>query len=202
MDQLQDYLGAGDIVLIDETPEVPLRVAAQRLPRGLGFRRVPVELVLQRRIASDKFVASARPADQLWAGDTLHFRNDLEAEILSQKDGEIELLFDRDSWDLDRAIHEIGVPIEQEKEPGLALASNLQLLLSNLLLQQGIIFERLTTHRSPDPATEQDKVGQQAHLDMGLAARLNAARTRGNRIAAVGPAAVRVLEDLSGINRA
>jgi S-adenosylmethionine:tRNA ribosyltransferase-isomerase len=71
-----------------------------------------IEIMLHKRIASDRFLAFARPARKLVEGDDVRFSDSLTAAILSRDGGEIEAGFNQSGAELDAAIAHVGeVPL-------------------------------------------------------------------------------------------
>lgn len=194
LSHLREHLSRGDVLMLDGSPEVPIRLTAGRLPRGFGLRRVTIEIVLKQRVASDRFAASARPANKLYAGDTLFFGRNLEARVLSWSDGRVELLFDQSGGELDRTIAQIGEALDLEASAAGFLSPE----LAEQVRQDGI--ELLTVTAPPDgydSAIDFSSAGhpEEMGLSTDLAARLNAVRARGGCIAATGPRALLALEN-------
>src|SRR5215510_13713882 len=62
MRDLPDYLEPGDALLVNDTRVIPARLHGRRL-RDTGPARI--EILLHRRLASDRFSVLARPARKL-----------------------------------------------------------------------------------------------------------------------------------------
>ena len=67
---LPDYLRAGDGLLLNDTRVIPARLFGQRL-RKAGPAKI--EILLHRRLATDRYAVLARPARKLAVGDALTF---------------------------------------------------------------------------------------------------------------------------------
>jgi S-adenosylmethionine:tRNA ribosyltransferase-isomerase len=107
---LPRFLRAGDALVANDTKVIPARLHGHRAPRtgseGEGPR---IEIMLHKRIASDRFLAFARPARKLVEGDVVRFGGSLTATILSRREGgEVEAGFNKSSVDLDTAIAQLG----------------------------------------------------------------------------------------------
>jgi S-adenosylmethionine:tRNA ribosyltransferase-isomerase len=102
---LSGYLQAGDVVLVNDTKVIPARLYGQRL-RDTGPARI--EILLHRRLASDRYSVLARPARKLAIGDALAF-GDLRAKVTARGEaGEAEIRFAIGGAALDSAIAAAG----------------------------------------------------------------------------------------------
>lgn len=102
---LPDYLRAGDALLLNDTKVIPARLFGQRL-REAGPAKI--EILLHRRLASDRYAVLARPARKLAVGDALAF-GDLKAEVAARgENGEAEIRFALSGAALDAAIARQG----------------------------------------------------------------------------------------------
>ena len=100
---LAAYLRAGDALVVNDTKVFPARLRGRRVDRGESDPKI--ELMLHKRISPARFLAFARPARKLAAGDRVRFRQDLTATVTSRGDGgEIEIAFDLSGSALDLAI--------------------------------------------------------------------------------------------------
>jgi S-adenosylmethionine:tRNA ribosyltransferase-isomerase len=105
---LADYIVPGDILSLNNSRVIFARLKGRRLPRQANALEVAVEVTLHRRIAPDRFLAFAKPAKRLMAGDRLNFGLGLAARILAREAGEVELAFDYSGAALDQAIAHAG----------------------------------------------------------------------------------------------
>ncbi|HEX4080293.1 MAG TPA: tRNA preQ1(34) S-adenosylmethionine ribosyltransferase-isomerase QueA [Rhizomicrobium sp.] len=105
---LPDYLRAGDLLVANDSKVIAARLRARR-----GAGGPAVELLLHKRVASDRFLALARPAHKLSAGDELSISGDITARVVARREaGEVEIAFDRAAAALDGAIAQFGeVPL-------------------------------------------------------------------------------------------
>ena len=108
---LPNYLERGDVLVLNDTKVFPARLHGRRI--GRGGTEPKIEAMLHKRIAPDRFLAFARPARKLVAGDGLSLGQSLEARVEAiGSDGEIELGFALGGVELDAAIAAQGeVPL-------------------------------------------------------------------------------------------
>jgi S-adenosylmethionine:tRNA ribosyltransferase-isomerase len=100
---LPNYLRSGDALVLNDTKVFPARLHGRRI--GRGATEPKIEAMLHKRIAPDRFLAFARPARKLLAGDLLHFGLGLQGHVIAVGDGgEIELRFGLEGARLDAAI--------------------------------------------------------------------------------------------------
>lgn len=107
---LPNYLCCGDMLVVNDTKVIPARLHGRRLARagveGVGAK---IELMLHKRVAADRFLAFARPAKKLAAGDHLQLGQTLSAIVIARRDGgEVEVQFDRAAAALDAAVAQQG----------------------------------------------------------------------------------------------
>jgi S-adenosylmethionine:tRNA ribosyltransferase-isomerase len=105
------YLRAGDVMVFNNTRVIPARLNGLRI-RGAFEARV--EIMLHKREDAASWIAFARPAKKLLAGDRIVFGEGadapLEAIVISKSDdGNVHLAFNRSGADLDAAIAMTGV---------------------------------------------------------------------------------------------
>ncbi|MDF2996864.1 MAG: queA [Xanthobacteraceae bacterium] len=112
---LPDLLNPGDALVVNDTRVVPARLNGMRR-REIG-EGVRVEAMLHKRVATDTWLALARPAKRLAVGDRIHFGGEGDACLLGTLDatveekgeaGEIRLRFDFAGPTLDEAIATVG----------------------------------------------------------------------------------------------
>jgi S-adenosylmethionine:tRNA ribosyltransferase-isomerase len=100
---LPDYLRSGDALVLNDTKVFPARLHGKRIGRGNTTPKV--EAMLHKRIAPDRFLAFARPARKLAAGDSVLLGAALEAKVIAIGEaGEVELGFALEGGRLDAAI--------------------------------------------------------------------------------------------------
>jgi len=100
---LPDYLRSGDALVLNDTKVFPARLHGKRIGRGNTTPKI--EAMLHKRIAPDRFLAFARPARKLAAGDSVLLGAALEAKVIAIGEaGEVELGFALEGGRLDAAI--------------------------------------------------------------------------------------------------
>jgi S-adenosylmethionine:tRNA ribosyltransferase-isomerase len=100
---LPDYLRSGDALVLNDTKVFPARLHGKRIGRGDATPKI--EAMLHKRIAPDRFLAFARPARKLAAGDSVLLGAALEAKVIAIGEaGEVELGFALEGGRLDAAI--------------------------------------------------------------------------------------------------
>src|SRR5277367_5271443 len=107
---LPDYLNAGDALVVNDTKVIPARLHGRRAPReGHEGDGPKIEILLHRRLASNRFSAFARPARKLLAGDQLRLGQTLDAQVAARGEaGELEITFALEGAALDAAIAREG----------------------------------------------------------------------------------------------
>lgn len=107
---LPDYLRAGDALVLNDTKVIPARLRGRRAPRtGFSGEGPKIEVLLHARTASNRFLAFARPARKLEAGDRVRLGQSLAATVWRRGDaGEVELEFGMAGVELDAAIAREG----------------------------------------------------------------------------------------------
>ncbi|MFL6690109.1 MAG: tRNA preQ1(34) S-adenosylmethionine ribosyltransferase-isomerase QueA [Alphaproteobacteria bacterium] len=129
---LPNFVRSGDAVVVNDTKVVPARLHGHRLPRAsTETAGAKIELMLHKRTAADRFLALARPAKRLAAGDRLQLGRSMFASVLARHDAEVEVQFDVAGVVLDRAIAregEIPLPpyIVCKRKPDMQDASDYQ----------------------------------------------------------------------------
>jgi S-adenosylmethionine:tRNA ribosyltransferase-isomerase len=100
---LPDYLRSGDALVLNDTKVFPARLHGKRIGRGDATPKI--EAMLHKRIAPDRFLAFARPARKLAAGDSVLLGAALEVKVIAIGEaGEVELGFALEGGRLDAAI--------------------------------------------------------------------------------------------------
>jgi S-adenosylmethionine:tRNA ribosyltransferase-isomerase len=108
---LLQYLRAGDVMVFNNTRVIPARLNGLRIR---GAFEAKIEIMLHKREDARSWIAFARPAKKLLAGDRIVFGEavdaSLEAIVISKaEDGNVHLAFNRSGADLDVAIAATGV---------------------------------------------------------------------------------------------
>jgi len=225
---LPEYLGAGDVLLLNDTKVIPARLFGQRL-RQAGPAKI--EVLLHRRLGPDRYSVLARPARKLTVGDVLRF-GDMEAEVAARgENGEAEIRFALSGAALDAAIAAEGqMPLPPyiagkrkaddkdrvdyqtlfARAEGSVAAPTAGLHFTPDLFaaldRKDVAREAVTLHVGLGtflPVTADDTAKHRMHaeravLDARTASRLNAVHGQGGRIAAVGSTSLRTLESAAG----
>jgi len=221
---LPEYLGAGDVLLLNDTKVIPARLFGQRLRRAGPAK---IEVLLHRRLGPDRYSVLARPARKLTVGDVLRF-GDMEAEVAARgENGEAEIRFALSGAALDAAIAAEGqMPLPPyiagkrkaddkdrvdyqtlfARAEGSVAAPTAGLHFTPDLFaaldRKDVAREAVTLHVGLGtflPVTADDTAKHRMHaeravLDPDTAARLNAVHEKGGRIVCVGTTSLRTLE--------
>ena len=119
--ELPDILGATDVLVLNDTKVIRARLHGRRVGRPTEPN---IEILLNRRVASDCFEALARPARKLATDDTLALGRTLRAIVLGRTGTGVALRFNLSGAELDRAIAAEGeVPLPPyilKKRPAVA----------------------------------------------------------------------------------
>jgi S-adenosylmethionine:tRNA ribosyltransferase-isomerase len=219
-----DLLGAGDVVVLNDTRVVPARHFAQ--PKGAMTRSI--EVLLTRQLASLRWECWVKPARRVKPGDRLQFSEALSAEVEAKDEQTFTLRFELHGGEAAfwPELERIGVmPLppyirreearDQDKrdyqtvyaaQAGAIAAPTAGLHFTPELLQavesRGAELVRVTLHVGLGtfaPVKVDDISEHRMHTERYLisevAARaLNKARVEGRRIVAVGTTSVRTLE--------
>ena len=106
---LPRFLRAGDALVVNDSKVIAARLFGRRGARAGTETGAKIELLLHRRLAPDRFLALARPARRLAAGDVLQLGRSIEASVAAPREGaEVELLFVLSGTALDEAIEREG----------------------------------------------------------------------------------------------
>jgi len=108
---LPELLRSGDCLVLNDTKVIRARLRGRRIGRGATEPRV--EVLLLKRLSPDSFLAFARPARKITAGDELRLGRSLTGHVLRRRDaGEIEVRFALTGGELDARIASEGeVPL-------------------------------------------------------------------------------------------
>lgn len=102
---LPSFLRAGDALVFNDTKVIRARLRGHRLARTGDGRDAAIEITLHKRLSADRFLAFARPARKLQAGDRLGLGRTLAANVLARGDGgEVDLRFEQGGASLDAAL--------------------------------------------------------------------------------------------------
>ncbi len=219
---LDDYLVAGDVLVLNDSKVIPARLNAR-----IGERHFEVLLVKQ---AGDLWECWVHAGRKLKIGDTIDFSDGLNAEYTKRENEIFFLRFNKTGSEFFEILNRIGeMPIppyilkarhekHEEKsdesdyqtvfarEYGSVAAPTAGLHFTDELLfklnKKGVQIEKVTLHvglGTFQPLNTEKIEDFQIHseyfeIDPATAERLNKAKREGRRIIAVGTTAVRVLE--------
>lgn len=216
-----DYLGENDLLVINTTKVLPVRVRGVR-PDTKG----KVELLLLKRLDIDRWQALAKPGRNTQPGDEIAFDQGLSAvveDIIEDGIRIVKFRFEGVFEDILRRVGEMPLPpyIKRKladgeryntvysKTEGSAAAPTAGLHFTRELMEKlerkGVKFAEvllqvgLGTFR---PVKEENVTDHKMHteffeIDAANAAAINEARKQGRRIVAVGTTTVRVLESVA-----
>jgi S-adenosylmethionine:tRNA ribosyltransferase-isomerase len=111
INRLPEYLYGPDRLILNDSRVIAARLLGRRAARvDGGANTTPaVEIMLHKRLTRDGYLAYARPARKLVAGDRLELGHTLNAWVVARgARGEVELRFDRQGAELDAAIEAEG----------------------------------------------------------------------------------------------
>jgi S-adenosylmethionine:tRNA ribosyltransferase-isomerase len=215
---ITDYLVAGDLLVANRSKVIPARILARKPTGGA------VELLLLRRLTGERWTSMARPTRKLRPGMELTIASSpLRATLLQALgDGEwiVEFSGEGDLDDQIRAAGQIPLPpyIRNEAAPldryqtvyadrdGSVAAPTAGLHFSQELLtrirQGGVGVDFVTLHVGPGtfkPVATERIAEHLMHAEWGevqesTANAVNAARSSGHRVLAVGTTTTRLLE--------
>jgi S-adenosylmethionine:tRNA ribosyltransferase-isomerase len=217
---LPSFLGPGDALVLNDTKVFPARL------RGVRTGRVgttpKIEVTLHKRIAPDRFLAFAKPARKLEAGDKLALGT-LSADVERRSEGEVELRFALGGAALDAVIAaegEMPLPpyIAGRRKADARDASDYQTVFARdtgsvaaptaglhftpelfaALEARGVTRETVTLHVGAGtflPVSAEDTQDHRMHAEWASLSAETAARlAKARRIAAVGTTSLRTLE--------
>jgi S-adenosylmethionine:tRNA ribosyltransferase-isomerase len=165
---LPEYMQGGDALVVNDSRVIAARLHGVRL-RATGPAKV--EILLHRRLSTDRYSILARPARKLMPGDALVFGR-MQARVVARGEhGEAEIAFDLSGAALDAAIAQAGempLPpyIAAKREADARDASDYQTVfadqegsvaaptaglhftsqLLSALAAKGVVLETLTLH--------------------------------------------------------
>lgn len=216
------YLHAGDVLVLNETKVIPARLLGEKIPT-----RVPVEILLLKRLATDEWEALVKPGRRLLPGTFCSFGGGLlRAEILEtlanggrrirfHYRGVFEALLDElGQMPLPPYIHEhladqTRYQTVYAKAEGSAAAPTAGLHFTPQLLdtvrELGVsivpvlLHVGLGTFRPVKTENLDDHVMHVEHYEItaGAAETINRARAAGHRCVCVGTTSVRTLETVA-----
>jgi len=109
---LSERLGAGDVLVLNETKVIPAALKAIRKARPVGGGGdVSISVNLHQKLNENGWRAFVRPAKRLRQGDFIYFAPDLEARVTEKQDGgEVALEFNLTGADLNASFAKHGSP--------------------------------------------------------------------------------------------
>jgi S-adenosylmethionine:tRNA ribosyltransferase-isomerase len=224
---LPAFLDPGDALVLNDTKVFPARLRGTRI--GRAGTTPKIEVTLHKRLAPDRFLAFAKPARKLEAGDTLALGS-LTAQVERRREGEVELRFALGGAALDAAIAaegEMPLPpyIAGKRKTDARDASDYQTIFARdtgsvaaptaglhftpelfaVLKARGITRETVTLHVGAGtflPVSAEDTQSHKMHAEWASLTADTAARLAGaRRIAAVGTTSLRTLESAARSGR-
>ena len=219
---LPELLAGGDTLVVNDTKVISARLRGMRTGRGATTPKI--EVLLHKRIASNAFLAFARPARKLEAGDGLLFGTLTATVRRKGESGEIEVAFAKAGAILDAAIAlegEIPLPpyIAGKRKTDAQDSADYQTLfaahdgsvaaptaglhftpeLLDRLAVQGVSRETVTLHVGAGtflPVSADDTTAHRMHAEHANVSLATAARlnARVGRLIAVGTTSLRTLE--------
>jgi S-adenosylmethionine:tRNA ribosyltransferase-isomerase len=110
---LPELLQPKDILVVNDSKVIAARLYGVRhRDQDQIATAAKIELLLYRRVGAGAFRALARPAKRLKPGDVLSFGPRLRGRVTAREAGEVEIAFEQNGDDLDRAIATEGeVPL-------------------------------------------------------------------------------------------
>lgn len=182
-------LQPGDIMVFNDTRVIPARLVGKRGEAG-------IQVTLHKRESPDTWLAFAKPGKKLKVGNTIHFPDGLNAEVMDKHDGgEVVLTFNRSGDDLMAALNKSGVMplppyIKRPKEgdahdlddyqtlfathPGAVAAPTAGLHFTERMMQtiqdRGILTTRVTLHVGAGtflPVRVEDTENHKMHSEWG-----------------------------------
>lgn len=121
---LPALLKPGDVLVVNDTRVLPARLAGQR--GGAKIEATLHKRVDDRGVDGEEWLAFAKPAKRLKAGDRVVFADDLAAEVVSREGGEVRFRFAQTGAAFARALARHGrVPLPPYiRRPGGATAAD------------------------------------------------------------------------------
>ncbi len=218
---LPDLLQPGDMLVVNETRVMPVRLSGHRGNSAIG-------VTLHTDMGDGRWLAFAKPGRRLRIGDQIDFAADFAATVSEKREqGDIALAFEMSATEFATALEKYGsMPLppyirrDSGPEPndrnryqtmfatkdGAIAAPTAGLHFTPGLIERltsrGIGLARVTLHVGVGtflPVKVDDLDDHRMHSEFGsidadTAAAINAARAAGGRIVAVGTTCVRLLE--------
>ena len=214
---LPNFLNPGDVIVFNDTKVIPALL--------FGYKgEAKVKFNLHQKLSDNNWLAFAKPAKKLKAGDVVIFAPDFSARVVNKGEmGEVELEFIAvNTWE---CLHKYGkMPIPPyikrtssetdikdyqtmfATREGAVAAPTASLHFTPSLLTQihkrGVFMAKLTLHVGAGtflPVKSENIIDHKMHAEWGEisatdAAIINNAKSQGGRIIAVGTTVLRLLE--------
>lgn len=225
---LADRLGAGDVLVLNNTRVLPARLTGIKMDTG-----AKVELLLLKQLGGDRWEALAKPAKRMKTGTLLGFGDNgggqplLHAEVVDEGDMGARVVQFRYEGIFQELLDRLGeMPLppyikerleEREryqtvysKHQGSAAAPTAGLHFTEAFLQQlqdkGVKLAYITLHvglgtfrpMTAERVEDHEMHSEYYELDEDNAALLREAKALGSRIVAVGTTSARTLETVAG----
>ncbi len=213
-----DYMKRGDLLVLNNTRVIPARLLGRR-----GGGGGEAELLLLHRLAGERWRALVRPGKKLKPGAVVEFARGLKAVIEDYAGPGQRIVSFCGPEPLEQALPLVGrVPLPPYIKKELKDPQKYQTIYAAIegssaaptagfhftpavfekLQEKGVEWTFITLHIGPgtfQPVQEEDIRGHKMHceyyrIDAAAAEKINAVRSRGGRIVAVGTTACRVLE--------
>lgn len=206
--ELADWLRPDDILVFNDTKVISARLSGRR---QRGDAVATIEVTLHQRLGEDEWLAFAKPAKRLVAGDLVTFSEQLSAKVLSRNAGEIHFRFSLSGGALDAAIADAGTmplpPYIASKratddadlsdyqtyfatEPGAVAAPTAGLHFTQSMLDRldakGVATARVTLHVGAGtflPVSADDTEDHKMHAEVGHVSAETAAKLNATRAA-------------------
>ncbi|WP_127589023.1 tRNA preQ1(34) S-adenosylmethionine ribosyltransferase-isomerase QueA [Paenibacillus koleovorans] len=217
-ERLIEYLQAGDTLVLNDTRVIPARLFGVKPETG-----AKAEVLLLKSLGEDRWEALVRPGKRLHVGSRILFGDELEAEVVDESEMGMRTIRFRYTGIFNEILDRLGqMPLppyikerldDREryqtvyaKHEGSAAAPTAGLHFTPDFLERirakGVTIAYLTLHVglgtfrpvSADTVEEHSMHAEYYRIGEETAAQLNAARSRGSRIVAVGTTSARTLE--------
>ena len=189
---LPELLSPGDVLIINDTKVIAAELEGVR---RRGDTAAKIALNLHKRLDGSNWIAFARPAKRMRAGDRIVFEAGFHADVVRREDAEVWLRFSLCDAALDTAIAQAGnVPLPPyitsrrpaqhsdetdyqtifAREPGAVAAPTAGLHFSGALVEslkaRGVVIQELTLHVGAGtflPVKVDDTDDHRMHAEIG-----------------------------------
>ncbi len=109
---LPEFLRPGDVMVFNNTKVIPAALEGLRLSRDEFGTSVPISLTLLESLPSNRWLALARPARRLRAGDTIHLHDSrgFSTLLVRAKDGEGKVEIEAENTSVEEIMARHGAP--------------------------------------------------------------------------------------------